>query len=186
MNTYFLVCSDDSKAPDPRIYPMLVTEEYLLRHLALIERDLAARLSWVVSQLRERPEVVYLVFDISAELAFSEVPINVCTYDGDRREYNCPVHALDLLPGVPLLDPRDDYPLGRVDWLGFDTTPDLELVQQAIARRLQALWALLPEDIARLQPYAGRVLTGEDRERSPSLLLNLRTGEIEAVELFDL
>jgi hypothetical protein len=167
---------------------MFITEEYVLHHLALLERDLAARLSWVVSQLRERPEVVYLIFNISAEFAFAKVPITVCTYDGDRREYDCPVHVLDLLllPGVPLLDPRDDYPLGRADWIGFDTTPDLELVQQAIARRLQALWAMLPEDIARLQPYAGGVLPDEEREGLPNMLLNLRTGEIEAVELFDL
>lgn len=60
---------------------------------------------------------------------------------------------------------------------------DLELVQQTLARRLQALRVQLFEAAARFQPYAGRVIV-EDIEPLPSWFLNLRTGEIEAVEFF--
>jgi hypothetical protein len=98
------------------------------------------------------------VFDVQAEYAFGRFPVELATFDAHGNVYECSLDGRKLLAGRTLLDPRDDYPLGRIDWFGADTTSDLELVERMIVEELRAHWPKL----AGVRACAGRVEWNDD------------------------
>ncbi|WAS94160.1 hypothetical protein [Nannocystis punicea] len=127
---------------------------------------LQAELHAIATALRALPEVALVVFDVQAEYAFSSFPVEVFTFDAHGTDYECSLDGRRLLAGRTLLDPRDDYPLGRIDWFGADTTSDLELVERMIVEELRAQWPKLTG----VRACAGRVEWKDDGPDMSELL----------------
>ncbi len=93
----------------------------------------------------------------------------------EGRELESPMHGHDLLAGKHLLEPRGAVPLGRADWLGFDTTPDIALVERVVLREFQQRWAVVIGDKQRFDAFIGVWQSNLDHEPCP--MLNLSTRE---------
>ncbi|MCY1065201.1 hypothetical protein OV090_10540 [Nannocystis sp. RBIL2] len=155
-----------------------VDERSVRAALAALSPALQAELLAIAGALRVLPEVALVVFEVEAEGAFDSFPVVLSTYDAHGDVHDCSLDGRSLLPGRTLLPPRDAYPLGRIDFLGADTTPDLELVERAIVEQLLALWPRLE----RVRAYAGRIQVS-DGGPEPSSLVSLDDGALHVVTL---
>lgn len=147
--------------------------------LAVVAPALRAELLAIAGALRGLPEVALAVLHVEAERAFKCFPVELSTFDAHGNSVDCPLDGRSLLAGRTLLDPRDAYPLGRIDLFGIDTTPDLDLVERAIVEQLRAHWPTLE----RVRAYAGRISTSADRLPKPSELVSLDDGALQVVML---
>ncbi|MFZ6180912.1 hypothetical protein [Nannocystis pusilla] len=155
-----------------------VDERSVRAALAALSPALQAELLAVAGTLRVLPKVALVVFDVQAEGAFDSFPVALSTYDAHGAVHDCSLDGRSLLAGRTLLPPRDAYPLGRIDFLGADTTSDLEIVERAIVEQLLALWPRLE----RVHAYAGRIHVS-DRGPEPSSLVSLGDGALHVVTL---
>ncbi|MCY1059157.1 hypothetical protein [Nannocystis sp. SCPEA4] len=140
---------------------------------------LQAELHAIAAALRALPQVALVVFHVEAERAFESFPVELSTHDAHGDDCDGSLAGRSLLAGRTLLDPRDAYPLGRVDLAGIDTTPDLELVERMIVEQLRALWP----NLELVRAYAGRIETSDDGEPEPSELVSLDDGAHRFVTL---
>lgn len=158
----------------------LVDERSVRAALAAVSPALQAELLNIAGALRDLPEVALAVFNVEAERAFERFPVELFTYDAHGYDYDeCSLDGLVLLAGRTLLDPRDSYPLGRVDWFGADTTPDLELIERLLVEQLRAHWP----KIAHVHAYAGRIGMPDDEGPEPSELVSLDDGARRVITL---
>jgi hypothetical protein len=149
--------------------------------LSALDDALAVEIAGLLSEVSDIQNEIVLVFDLHGELAFQRFPVDVTTYDRQFNEVDSPIHCRHLLAGRTLLDPRDDYPLGRQDLAGASFLEDLLVVQRALTKHFLGAWARVG---ATLPGYIG-VVDVDDRthEPLPGELLNLNTGRIEALTL---
>ena len=154
---------------------MFVTEAAVTEGFKRLAGDLAEELRAIVASARGDERVAYLVFDLCPEAAFEAFPISAWMFDSEGQELESPMHAHDLLAGEHLLDPRGAVPLGRADWLGFDTTPDIELVERVLLQEFQQCWATVIGDKQRFDAFIGVWRSNLDHEPCP--MLNLSTRE---------
>lgn len=157
----------------------IVDERPVRAALAAVAPALRAELLALAGALRGLPEVALAVFHVEAEGAFDRFPVELSTFDAHGHSVDCSLDGRSLLAGRTLLDPREAYPLGRVDLFGLDTTPDLEIVERAIVAELRAHWPTLEH----VHAYAGRVSWSADGRPGPCQLVSLDDGALRSVRL---
>ncbi len=127
--------------------------------MAAIRPALRLDLDDIRGELRSIAGVERVVFDVRGEYAFESLGTEVLLFGENGLLDPCPLKGRKLLCGkTPLLDPRDEFPLGRADILGVDTTGDLEVVGRVVSERLRELWNLADRNSRdRYRVYAGRM-----------------------------
>lgn len=113
----------------------IVSEASVVEGFRKLEYELNQELREIAAGVRATEGVAYLIFDFRPCFAFHEFPISAFTYDAEGRECDCPVNGRNLLPGRHLLGSTGSYPIGRVDWLGIDTTPAAGIVERVGVQR---------------------------------------------------
>ena len=159
--------------------PAFITEATVTEGFKRLASALVEELRGIVASAQADERVAYLVFDLSPAYVFGGFPITAWTFDSEGQEVESSIHNHDLLAGKHLLDPRGDYPLGRADWLGFDTMPDIALVERVMVQQFQQCWALVAGDKLRFDAFIGVWIANLEyaAESEPCPMLNLATGE---------
>jgi hypothetical protein len=151
--------------------------------LSAIDDALAAEIAGLVSEVSCAQDEILLVFVLRGETAFERFPVDVMTFNRRLHERDSPIHCRQLLAGRSLLDPSDDYPLGRADLAGASFLEDLFVVQRAVMKHFLSQWRRVG---ATLPAYIGMwSLDVDERTHQPlpGEFLNLNTGEVESLTL---
>jgi hypothetical protein len=154
-----------------------VSEESVSSAFNRIETVLAEELRRIVAAVETDEHVGYLLLDINPCFAFGTFPVTAWTFDRDGAERDGAMHGVHLLPTEYLLDPTADYPLGRPDWLGVDTMPDVALVERVMLKELRTAWLRVIGSPCRFTALAGVWIADDDGATQPSAMMDLWTGE---------
>ena len=155
-----------------------ITAEAVVQAIAAIRPALQLDLDEIRGELRPIREVKRVVFDVRGEYAFESLGTKVLLFGENGLLDPCPLQARKLLSGnTPLLDPRDEFPVGRVDIFGVDTTADLEVVGRVVSEQLHDLWNLAGSSTtAPYSVYAGRIdWEDENHDRVGGWVLDFET-----------
>ena len=144
----------------------------------------------VRAALLECPEAFHTVlFRVDPTAAFMSAGIEVIFYgDPDVVDHH-PEDSKPLAPNAPSLLPADrDFPIGRHDLCGLNTTGEFQEVVDTVSSVLQELWNAEADDaLAEVEFFAGWTdwEPGALEGRDHGDLLDLRTGETRFMLLGD-
>ncbi len=117
-----------------------IDEQYVRKHLSRLDVQITSRLVEVADAATRVAQLANLVLHVAPECSFKHVPIETMTFDVGWRPLNSELDNLVLLPNTPFFDSKRDYPIGRHDWFGLDTTADWQLVLNEISSLLVQRW----------------------------------------------
>ena len=158
-----------------------VNQRMIHDRLRLHESRLRDRLVEIAQASTTIPKLGFLVLDVTPEFAFEQFPVSIFAFTEHQHQLDCELNGTSLLDGVPLLDAKYEYPLGRHDWIGADTTPDFDLVLRSVVDFLCQQWQSCKYGNANVNAYAGNVHTDETCNMLPSELTNLSNGLAETM-----
>lgn len=84
---------------------------------------------------------------------------------------------------APFLDADRDYPLGRHDLFGLDTTPDYQLVVDEIGLFFAEIWNANSLSLQCPSAYVGSFIYDAFEAERPADVLNLATRERNSLHL---
>lgn len=146
--------------------------------------DLELALADIVRLTSADQRIGMVVFLTLPGFAFDEFPLAVSAWTADGREVDSELWEYQFLPGRTLLPPEESYPLGRADWLGFNTMKDVGLIDRILTDRLRLGWLRVSEGVE--APNALVDLGHDDNSLVGQRdLVDLVTGEARAVEFDD-
>jgi hypothetical protein len=117
-----------------------ITAGYVRERLRILEPKLLERIGAIKHVSVAIGNLAYIVLDVSPDTAFDRFPVTVATYDSDKHELDSPIHCTTLLEDAVFLAPALEYPIGRVDWIGQDTTPDFSLILDEVVAFVREIW----------------------------------------------
>jgi hypothetical protein len=143
----------------------------------------------VQATLSERPEAFsMLVFHVELLDVFTSPPVDVFLVGDPTVCNDHPLYGEALIPKGPSLLPRDrDFPIGRHDFMGIDTTPEAATVIDAVSVALRDAWLTCPcPALSHVEVLAGWLDFGDSSDDPVrGTLLDFATGAMREVELPD-